>query len=318
MDMSIIIISWNAQEMLLKCLGSVYGTVVGDNFEVWVVDNGSTDGSPEAVKKNFPDVKLIENDVNLGFAGAVNLALKRAAGRHIVLLNSDTVLTSGSLETLTRFMDENPDVGVCGPQLLNVDGTKQNSIANIPTLATELLNKSLLRRLFPESYPGKEHNIEEPVEVESVIGACMAVRKETIDGVGPLDERFFFFLEETDWCKRMREGGWRVFFHPGAEVYHAGGGSAERVNTRARVEYWRSRYEFFEKHGSAPERMALRGGLLVKLFLGTFLSLLHNVVTLFTSVTARRRLKLYSTLIGWHLAGCPAAWGLGTASQEDR
>ncbi|MBI5560485.1 MAG: glycosyltransferase family 2 protein, partial [Deltaproteobacteria bacterium] len=296
MDISVIIVNWNTKDILLRCLESVFSTVNCLSSEVWVVDNGSTDGSQAEVRRRFPEVKLIENGANLGFARANNRALERMAGRYAVLLNSDARLTQGALEAIVEFMDGNAGVGVCGPQLLNEDGTLQNSIANIPTLATELLNKSLLRRLFPGKYPGKEKRIKGPLEVESVIGACMVVRKKAIDGVrgaggvGLLDEDFFFFLEETDWCMRMRHEGWKVFFYPLSRVYHLQGASAKKVNHRARVEYWRSRYTFFRKHGSIPARMVLRAGLFIRLLAGFLGSVLHNVFTLFMSDKARRRL----------------------------
>ena len=194
MTVSIVIVNYNTRDLLIDCLDSIYENLGGVAFDVWVVDNGSTDESPDAVRERYPQVILIENSYNLGFARANNQALRAVEGRYVVLLNSDTRLTPGAIETMVRFMDESPSVGVCGPQLLNEDGSLQNSIATIPTLATELLNKAILRRLFPDRYPGKEHRIDEPMEVESIVGACMVVRKETIDDVGLLDEDFFFFL----------------------------------------------------------------------------------------------------------------------------
>ncbi len=312
-ELSIVIVNWNTRDILLNCLASVYETVgstLGDGLEVWVVDNGSTDGSAAAVKERFSRVRLIENTTNLGFARANNQALRRAGGRYVVLLNSDTVVTHGAFEEMMGFMDRTPGAAVCGPQLLNEDGTRQNSIANAPTLATELLNKSLLRRLSPGRYPGKELDIKGPIEVESVIGACMVVRKEAMDRVGLLDEDYFFFLEETDWCERMRKDGWKVFHLPDARVYHLQGASAGKVNVRARVEYWRSRYTFFAKHRSAAARAALRAGLLAKLLMNMPASVLHNVLTLFTSAKARGRLNLNATLVAWHILGCPKRWGL--------
>jgi GT2 family glycosyltransferase len=307
---SIVIVNWNTRGMLLKCLESVYETIKGRNFDTWVVDNGSTDGSPGAVRERFSRVRLIENSENLGFARANNQALELIQSPYVVLLNSDIVLTPSALETIIDFMDRKKDTGICGPQLLNEDGTKQNSIASIPTLATELLNKSLLRRLFPEKYPGKELDIKEPMEVESIVGACMVVRKKAIESVGLLDEDFFFFLEETDWCKRMRDKGWKILHHPGSRVYHVQGGSARLTNVRARVEYWRSRYTFFRKHRGLAARLLLAAGLSVRLLANFVAALLYGAVTLFTSARALERLRLYSTLMAWHLSGRPASWGL--------
>jgi GT2 family glycosyltransferase len=311
MDLSIVIVNWNTRDILLRCLASIYEGRGKRAFEVWVVDNGSTDGSPEAVRERFPRARLIENKKNLGFARANNQALRKIKSPYVALLNSDTLLTPGAVDTIVDFMDGSPDVGICGPQLLNEDGTKQNSIANIPGLATEVLNKSLLRRLLPGRYPGKELDIKEPMEVESIIGACMVVRRKAMEEVGLLDEDFFFFLEETDWCKKMREKGWRVFHHPGSRAYHLQGGSAKLVNVRARVEYWRSRYTFFKKHRGWPARVVLRAGLFLRLTASFLLTLFYNVLTLFMLKNAREGLKLRSALIAWHIAWCPASWGLG-------
>jgi GT2 family glycosyltransferase len=177
----------------------------------------------------------------MGFAKAVNQGLQRASGRYILLLNPDTQMKGGAIGRLVSFMDSHLDTGVARAQLLNSNGSKQNSIANFPSLATELLNKNLLRWLSPERFPGKERIYSEPMNVDSVIGACMMVRREAMDRVGLLDEDYFLFLEETDWCYRMKRAGWKIYHVPDAEVYHFQGKSAEVEKKRARVEYFRSR-----------------------------------------------------------------------------
>ncbi len=310
MDLSVIIINWNTRELVLQCIDSVYHTTEALVFDVMVVDNASTDGSVEAIKKRFPDVKIIVNHENLGFARACNRGIEEAGGRYVALLNSDTVLTPSALKTLVDFMDGNRRVGICAPQLLNSDGSLQNSIATLPTLATELLNKSLLRRLFPGKYPGKEHRIDNPMEVESLIGACMIIRKEALCEVGTFDEDYFFFLEETDLCLRMYRKGWLVVFNPQVRVYHLQGASAKKVNIGARVEYWRSRYIFFEKHRGSTERALLRAGLMVRASVDWLFYLVLNVATLFSSARFKERFRLYSTILLWHLKGCPEGWGL--------
>ena len=214
--------------------------------EVILVDNGSQDGGRIEVKRAFPSVHIIENEKNLGFAKAVNQGLQKASGRYVLLLNPDTQMKDGAIERLVSFMDAHSDVGVAGAQLLNADGSKQNSIANFPSLATELFNKSLLRWLFPKKFPGKERDYPEPVEVDSVIGACMVVRRKAMEQVGLLDEDYFLFLEETDWCYRMKRAGWKIYHVPQAEVYHFQGKSAETAKKRAKVEFYRSRYHFFK------------------------------------------------------------------------
>lgn len=305
-DLSIIIVNRNTKDLLLACLGSVYATVRPLTFEIWLVDNASSDGSVAAVRHSFPEVRCMENDRNLGFAKANNQAIRQAQGHYVVLLNTDTVLTPSALATIVGFMDRNPEVAVCGGQLLNADDSLQNSIANVPTLATELLNKSLLRRLFPQRYPGKDVRFDHPVEVESIIGACMVVSRGAIDRVGLLDESYFFFFEETDWCLLMKKDGWRVMFHPQAYIYHLQGQTAKKSLVTARIEYWKSRYTFFRKHYSVATVGLLRTGLALKLCLSIPLQVLASVV----SSGARNRLKVNVMLLLWHLLGCPAGWGL--------
>ena len=306
MDISFVIVNRNTRELLLACLNSVMVTVPPLSFETFVVDNGSVDGSVQAVKESFPAVRCIENADNRGFARANNQAIRVAAGRYVVLLNSDTVLTPSALASIVAFMDETPSVAVCGGQLLNGDGSLQNSIANFPTLATELLNKSVLRLLFPRRYPGKNRRFGGPTEVESIIGACMVVRKEAIERVGMLDERYFFFFEETDWCRAMKNRGWRVFFHPLAEIYHIQGQTAKKDPVPARIEYWTSRYLYFRKHASPAACLVLVGGLFCKLCGSFLLQLIASPV----SGKARARLKVNWALLRWHLFGLPAGRGL--------
>ena len=212
--LTIVIINWNTRGYLLACLDSVEFVTKGFTVETIVVDNGSQDGSQDIVKKNYPWVSLIENKKNFGFAKAANDALRQIKGRYVLLLNPDTQVKEGAIASLISFMDQHPEAGIVGAHLLNADGSKQNSIANFPSLTTELLNKSLLRWLFPKKFPGKERDYPEPIEVDSVIGACMMVRREVLDQVGLLDEDYFLFLEETDWCYRMKKAGGRSIMSP--------------------------------------------------------------------------------------------------------
>ncbi len=310
---SFIIVSLNTEKLLLECIASIIRTAGALDYEILVADNGSTDGSISSVKKAFPFVRVIENGKNLGFAKANNVAISAAAGSYLVFLNTDAVLTDGAAGKAIGLMAEKEDIAVCGAQLLNADGTKQNSIANIPGVLTELANKSLLRRIFPGRYPGKEIKIDGPMEVESVIGAFMAVRGKAIEETGLMDEDFFFFFEETDWCLRFRKKGWRIYHHPGVRVFHLQGQTAKKKLASARIEYWRSRYLFFRKHKAISTRAALRTGLLIKLLLDFLLALLGSLFTLFSSKKKKDRLKTYSALLLWHLAGCPASWGLRPA-----
>lgn len=306
MDLSIIIVNRNTKKLLLDCLSSIYSTVPPLIFEVFVVDNASVDGSIEAVKSAFPGVFCVENNKNLGFAMANNQAIRLSKGRYAALLNTDTLLTPRALDTIVKFMDNNNQAGICGGQLLNADGSLQNSIANIPTLATELFNKSLLKLLFPKKYPGKKSRFEKPTEVESIIGACMVVSGKAIEKAGVLDESFFFFFEETDWCLAMKKAGFRVFFLPEARIYHLQGQTAKKNLAASRVEYWRSRYIFFRKRYSTLSNIILYAGLLLRLLISIALQIPASLA----SAKTRGKLSVNLNLLIWHIAGRPRSWGL--------
>ena len=310
LDLSIIIVNWNTEAYLLSCLKSIFQTRGRMFREIIVVDNGSQDGSGNEVKKSFPTVYLIENEENVGFAKATNQGLQKSSGRYVLLLNPDTRVKNGAIERLVSFMDDYPKAGIAGAQLLNSDGSRQNSIANFPSLATELLNKSLLRWLFPKDFPGKERNYPEPIEVDSVIGACMMVRREAIEQVGLFDEDYFLFLEETDWCYRMKRAGWKIYHVPQAEVYHFQGKSAEKDKKKARIEYYYSRYHFFKKNRGNFQWLVLFVGGFIRLGIELMTLTVACLFTFFIIKGWREKLSIYAYLMGWHLRLCPEKMGL--------
>jgi len=312
-DLSIIIVNWNAKEYLLGCVESICGTGA-KGWEIIVADNGSIDGSGREAKETFPFIQVIQNRENLGFAKGVNQGLQKASGRYVLLLNPDTRVKNGAIQQLLSFMDRCSDAGIAGAQLLNPDGSKQNSIARFPSLATELLNKSLLRRLFPKTFPGKERNYSEPIEVDSVIGACMMVRRRALDQVGILDEDYFLFLEETDLCYRMKRAGWKIYHVPQAQVDHFQGKSAEEVKKKARVEFYRSRYHFFKKTRGTWQWFILLIGLLIKLMAEFVLTGIGNLFTFFALQKWKGRFSVYAYLLWWHLKFCPEEMGLKEAT----
>ncbi|MBW2039663.1 MAG: glycosyltransferase family 2 protein [Deltaproteobacteria bacterium] len=316
--LSFILVNWNTKGLTLEALRSIFNTVNGYEFEVVVVDNGSEDGSPEAIREVFPQAQLILNSENYGFARATNQALAKTAGRYVFLLNSDARLKEGAVQAMVTFMEDNPDVGIAGGQLVNADGSRQNSIASFPSLATELLNKRLLRTLFPRRYPGKERDYPSPIDVDSLVGACIIVRRKAIEEVGGLDEGYFFFMEETDWCFRMRDKGWRVCFVPQAQILHLQGVSAAMVKTEAKIEFYRSRYLFFTKYKGRVRLVFLKMGLMLRL-LGEVLA---NSLLL-GKRGYRKRWRTCCRLLLWHLKFCPYYEGLKgvkhvkTAHQKD-
>jgi len=242
-NVSAIVVTLNALPWLERALESVPGT------ELVVVDHGSTDGTVELVRERFAEATLIEQE-NKGFGGGNNAGMRAASGRGDLLLNSDAWLQPGALEALVAFAEAHPDAAMVGPRLLNPDGTLQRSVRGFPTvwrIATEYL---FLRKLAPGSntlnaFYGGGFAHDEAREADWLYGPCLLVRREAVDEVGPFDEDFFMFSEETDWCYRFREAGWRIHFFPGAEVTHVGGASHEG---RLYRENLRSHLRFFVKH----------------------------------------------------------------------
>ena len=304
MDISIVIVNWNTKKLLIDCLDSIFKTVNNIPMEIWLIDNASVDGSVEAVKQTYPNVNIIQNRKNLGFAAANNQAFATMQGRYALLLNTDTVLTEGAVAEIYRFMESHPDVAMACGQLLNADGSRQNSFANFPSLASLIFGEALLQLLFPKKYPGKRKEIFDPMEVDSCIGACLMVRAAAMETVGWLDENFFFFLEETDWAFRMKQAGWRVCIVPSARIFHLQGQSVGH-DIRSRILFYRSRYFYFKKWHT-HSYLLVRLILFARLLINAILNLIGVVVTLGMHAGIKKKLSVYCRLILWHLAGCPA------------
>ncbi|MBN1276024.1 MAG: glycosyltransferase family 2 protein [Deltaproteobacteria bacterium] len=303
MDISIIIVNWNTERLLVDCLDSIFKTLKSISFEVWVVDNGSADGSVEAVKSRYPFINLIENRSNCGFAAANNQALRQTKGRYALLLNTDALVTDGAIERLYDFMESAPDVGIACGQLLNPDGSRQNSFANFPTLIGLLSNETLMRTLFPKRFPSKSRQYTNPITIESCIGACMIVRKRAIEEVGLLDEGYFFFFEETDWAWRMRRHGWKSSFVPDALIFH-GQGKSVGSSAAARIMFYRSRYRYLKKwHQRSYPLMTVI--IFMRLLVNALLNMAGVLVTFGMHTGVRKKLETYAGLILWHLKGCP-------------
>jgi len=310
MDLSVILLTRNTCRQAREAIESVFSSLDNLPKEIFVVDNGSSDETPSVLPAAFPQIRYLRQEHNLGFARAVNLAAREAKGDFLLLLNSDARIAPDSLTLAVEWMRDNPRCAVAGAQLFFSDGRKQNSIANFPSLATELLNKFLLRILWPARFPGKEHEFRAPVEVESVIGAFFLVRRTIWDQLDGLDEGFFFFLEETDFCLRARQGGFTTVHLPQVHIWHAQGETAKQNLAAARIEYWRSRYTYFTKHANWPVRVVLFCGLLVRLLVDSLGSGLLTALTLGQSYRWREKFAVHRALLDWHLRGCPKDAGL--------
>lgn len=280
-SISAVIVSYNTRDLLMKCIDSVKSSWDTGPVEIFVVDNGSADGSGQEVEKRFPNVKLIKNPSNAGFAAANNLALKQATGKHIVLLNSDAELRKDSLALMQKFLKETPDAGAVGPRLVYDDGTVQPSADSFPNLMTEFLHlfrlkylipgEDMRRRLAPaisrvsgktvSTYFQTYSDEMTPTVVDCVSGACLMVKKQVIDRVGPLDEKFFMYMEDMDWCLRIRKAGYNVYYMREVEVVHhvgMSGREAVSASDRTFVEGYKSRLYYYRKHRGILARFALR------------------------------------------------------------
>jgi len=310
MDISVIIVTRNTCALTRAAVQSALDARHSLALEIFVVDNGSTDDTASILPREFPQVRYLRSETNLGFARAVNLATRAAAGEFLLLLNSDARLAADALEQAMVWMRQRPDCAVAGAQLLNPDGTRQNSIANFPTLATELLNKSLLRRLRPKRFPGKEREFREPVEVESIVGAFMFIRRTVWEALGGLDEHYFFFFEETDFCLQAHKQGFRIFHLPTVRVWHGQGQTARQMAADARIEYWRSRYIYFARNHPALVRQWLAAGLMVRLLADSLAAALLVLLAFGQKARWRERWRVCSALWRWHWRGRPAEMGL--------
>ncbi len=266
-DLSIIIVNWNVRELLRRCLASIYAGLGDLEVEVIVVDNASTDGSVDAVRAEFPLVRLIANADNVGFTVGNNQGLRQSRGRYVLLLNPDTEVVGDALTTMVAYMDAHPDVGALGPQLLWPDGRVQSSRRRFPTMATAFLESTILQQWFPRHpalarYYVLDRADDETQDVDWVTGACLLARREAIEQVGLLDEGFFMYSEELDWCYRCRRAGWRVVYLPAAQVIHHEGQSSGQVVPLRHVRFHSSKVRFFGKHFGPRRAEAVRWFLL--------------------------------------------------------
>jgi GT2 family glycosyltransferase len=260
MDLSIVILNYNTREHLRACLESLVAegstSLSGGPLltEVLVVDNASSDGSAEMVAADFPGVSLIRSPHNGGFANGNNQALERSRGAAILLLNPDTLMPPGGIGRMLDCLTAHPEAGIVGPRLLRPDGSMHLACRrSFPTPATAFYRISGASRLFPRSPRFGRYNLTfiDPslaIEVDSVCGACMLVKRAVVDRIGALDERFFMYAEDLDWCLRAREAGWTVRYEPGVIVQHQHGAASRKRALRTTFHFFRAMDLFYRKH----------------------------------------------------------------------
>lgn len=254
-DLSIVLVCWNNKAYLEPCLESLYGGNLRSSFDVVAVDNGSTDGSQAMLREKFPDVKIVQNVGNVGLGKASNQGIEVTQGRHILLLNNDTLVNGPSLDAMVEFLDKTPDAGAVGGRLLNPDGSFQAAANDFNSLSGELLIATRLGNLIWPNYPDRGY----PNKVKSVdwIGsACLTVRRAALDQVGLLDEEYFIYGDEADLQYRLKKAGWRVYYLPNVTTIHYGGRSMNRWGRRKMV--YRGKMLFFKKNYGPIRTTALR------------------------------------------------------------
>jgi GT2 family glycosyltransferase len=296
---SVVTVSFNTRETTLRCLHELFTNSSGLNLEVFVVDNGSSDGSAEAIRANFPRVQVITNDGNLGFGAANNQAMSKASGEFILLLNSDAFVHPSAIATLVSYLNSHPDVGAVGPRLLNADGSLQVSCYKFPSPARAWVENLGLARLFSAhailgDYARWAHDSER--NVDFISGACMLVRRCVYEEIGGFDERFFLYAEETDWQRRMHDAGWKIAFIPTAQVTHLGGTSGARDRARVNEYFFQSLDRYELKHhgvlGLIALRCAMAAGCLVRALFWSFAVMIPRA-----SIAVRAKLRLHWWLL---------------------
>ncbi len=265
-DLSIIIVSWNVRELLRECLESIEAGRDGVTLEVIVVDSASTDKSAEMVAIDFPWVRLLRQEENVGFTRGNNLGILSAQGRYMLFLNPDTQVVGAALRQMVDYMDAHPRVGALGPQLIYPNGQIQSSRRRFPTLATAFFESTWLQPLAPRAILCHYYVQDRPdsaiSEVGWVMGACLMVRREPIDQVGPMDEGYFMYSEEMEWQRRIRDAGWKVIYYPEALVVHHEGKSSDQVLAQRHIYFQRSKLRYFRQYHGRIAACGLRGFLL--------------------------------------------------------
>ena len=261
-DLSICIVTYQACDLLRDCLNSIYEHTLLP-LEIIVVDNGSSDGVAEMVQREFPEVRFIQNDHNAGFTRPMNQALTVSQGRYLLQLNPDTLILSQAFDRLVEFLDAHPQAGICGPKVLNSDGTLQKPCRRGESRPLAVLSYfSGLSKIFPKNKRFGEYlmsYMDEDVvhPVAGVAGSCMLIRREVLDQIGYLDERFFAYQEDADFCFRARQAGWQIYYVPQAQIIHYGSMGGSRVEPYRSIYEWHRSYFLYYRKNLAKDYIFL-------------------------------------------------------------
>jgi len=303
MRLSIVIICWNDWKVLENCLRSIIDSTHKTQYEVIVSDNGSTDGSVEKIRAQFPSVRLVENRANLGFAKGNNAGIREAGGEYVLILNPDTIIHDGSLDRWIEFADRHPEAGAFGCRVHNPDGTYQRSARPFPTISRYLVSAFGLRflgrlhRLFlSDEYEGWKGDTEREVDWQS--GCCVMIRGDLLRKLGGFDEQFFYQFEEVDLCRRVWGAGFRIRFTPEVSITHLGGQSVSRFPVRFAIEVCRNGYRYFYKHYGPEGARRYRQITLVKLRIRQAGYGFANLIR--PNDAAKRRLEMYRATVRWN------------------
>jgi GT2 family glycosyltransferase len=312
MDVSIIIVNWNSAVFLRQCLVSIYRSTAGIDFEIIIVDNASFDGCKEMLQREFPQVRFIQSEKNLGFAKANNAAFTVSSGRNILFLNPDTEIEGPALETLSRWLDSLPDAGVVGAKVLNSDRSVQTScIRAFPTILNQLLDSNALRNAFPRAGMWGARSLftddGAPAQVDAVSGACSMIKRSVFERIGMFSPDYFMYSEDIDLCFKVQEAGWKTYYVPTAVIVHHGGASSSQTSENAfsSVMMLESRWRFFRK--TRPlwycwfYRMVMFTASMIRI--GTALFIWPFYRLLGKAASIRNVMKKWTARLRWTLGG---------------
>jgi GT2 family glycosyltransferase len=270
-DISVTLVNFNTAGLLRDCLKSILQGEWRSSIEIIVADNASTDGSAAMLRQEFPQVKLIANEEYGGFAFANNQAFEMAQGRYLLMINTDTVVLPGALDAMVEFLDQHPEAGAVGCKLLNPDGSLQRSCwRGFPSLKTALVDALYLWRLTPNfswvrASEVSEDELKNAIEVDHLLGASILIRREALEQIGFLNEKYMLFLVETDLCLRIKQVGWRIYFDPKGQVIHYGQQTGRQFPVSTADQAYRSYYRFCREYGfcSAAQLLLLKGTFMI-------------------------------------------------------